>query len=225
MWIKFNVILVAKTFHIQFLVLYLHRQKIFINSQKNHFMKKLIVLAFFAFAVSSTSIAQIELKINPVGALFNNPDIVGEYLVNEDIGIEVGLGFVYGSSAIDFGEDLKRSGFSFLVAGKYYFSPDDGCDKFYAGAYLRPRTLTYKDNDTSDNFDYGYKQSAFGVGLMTGYKWVGARGIIFEIGFGLGRAFGAKNTYNDNSNTYEIPSLGIDGFGRLAVGYRFGGSN
>lgn len=188
-------------------------------------MKKLIVLALFAFAVSNPTIAQIELKINPIGALFNNPDIVGEYLVNEDIGIEVGLGFVYGSSAIDLGEDLKRSGFSFLVAGKYYFSPDDGCDKFYAGAYLRPRTLSFKDNDADDNFDFGYKQSAVGVGLMAGYKWVGARGILFEIGFGLGRAFGEKTTLNDETNFYDVPSLGIDGFGRLAVGYRFGGEN
>lgn len=187
-------------------------------------MKKLIVLAMFAFAISSTSIAQIELKINPLGLLFNSPDIVGEYLVNEDIGVEVGIGLIYGSSSFDLGEDFTRSGFSFLAAGKYYFNPDDGCDKFYAGLYLRPRTRSFKDNDESDNIDYGYKQSAFGVGLMTGYKWVGARGITFEIGFGLGRAYAAKNTVNDEDSTYEIPSLGIDGFGRLSVGYRFGGN-
>jgi len=113
-------------------------------------MKKLIVLALFAFAISNTTIAQIELKINPLGLLFNSPDIVGEYLVNEDIGVELGIGLAYGSSTFDLGEDLKRSGFSSLAAGKYYFNPDDGCDKFYAGIYLRPRTLTFKDNDDTD---------------------------------------------------------------------------
>lgn len=120
---------------------------------------------------------------------------------------------------------MKRSGFSFLAAGKYYFNPDQGCDKFYAGVYLRPRSLTFKDSDDSDGVDYGYKQSAIGFGLMTGYKFVSAKGITFEIGFGLGRALGAKNTVNDSNSTYEIPSLGIDGFGRLSVGYRFGGDN
>jgi len=186
-------------------------------------MKKLIVLALFAFAISNITTAQVELKINPLGLLFNSPDIVAEYLVNEDIGVELGIGLVYGSYAAGLTDDLSRSGFSLLVAGKYYFNPDDGCDKFYAGAYLRPRTVSFNDDD-GDGFDSGFKQSAFGVGLITGYKWVGARGITFELGLGIGRAFGAKNTYNDNNNNIDFPSIGIDGFGRLAVGYRFGGN-
>jgi hypothetical protein len=184
-------------------------------------MKKLIVLALFAFAVSNTAIAQIELKINPLGLLFNSPDIVAEYLVNEDIGVELGIGLVYGSYGNDiFQQDLTRSGFSLLVAAKYYFSPDDGCDKFYAGLYLRPRTISYNDDDNG-GIDEGFKRSAIGVGLITGYKWVGARRITFEIGVGLGRALGKKNTYNDNTSTYDFPNFRFDGFGRLSVGYRF----
>lgn len=185
-------------------------------------MKKLILLAFFAFAISNTSIAQIELKINPIGLLFNSPDVSAEYIVNEDIGVEFGLGLEYGKQAIT---DYKRSGFNVFVAGKYYFSPDDGADKFYAGAYLRPRSRKFTDDD-GDGFDFGYKQSAFAVGVIVGYKWVGARGILFELGFGAGRAFGEKFSYNDSSNNnFEVDGFGIDILGRLAVGYRFGGNN
>lgn len=181
-------------------------------------MKKFIVLAVFAFAVSNTAIAQIELKINPIGALFNSPDISAEYIVNEDIGVEFGLGLEYGKQAIT---DYKRSGFSVFVAGKYYFSPDDGADKFYAGAYLRPRSRNFTDED-DNGFDGSYKQSAFAVGVLVGYKWIGARGILFELGFGAGRAFGEKLKFTDGTNTEEVDGFGIDILGRVAVGYRFG---
>lgn len=185
-------------------------------------MKKLIVLAMFAFAISNTTVAQIELKINPIGLLFNSPDLSAEYIVNEDIGLEFGLGFEYGTQNLT---DLKKSGFNVFLAGKYYFSPDDGADKFYAGAYLRPRTRKFTDDD-NDGFDFGYKQSAFAAGILVGYKWVGARGILFELGFGAGRAFGDKITYNDsNNNSEEVDGFGVDILGRLAVGYRFGGGN
>lgn len=184
-------------------------------------MKKFIVFALFAFAFLETTNAQIELKINPIGLLFNSPDISGEYIVNEDIGVEFGIGLEYGNAALDLGQsDLKKSGFSVFAAGKYYFSPDEGADKFYAGAYLRPRTRKYTDND-NDGFDYGYKNSAFAVGVLVGYKWIGSRGILFELGVGLGRAFGNNITYNDNSNTFTTDGFGVDGLGRLAVGYRF----
>lgn len=185
-------------------------------------MKKLILLALCAFAISSTSSAQIELKINPIGLLFNSPDLSAEYIVNEDIGVEFGIGLEYGETNGVLTEGLKKSGFSVFVAGKYYFSPDDGADKFYAGAYLRPRTRKFTDND-DDGFDFGYKQSAFAAGILAGYKWVGARGILFEIGIGAGRAFGDKITYNDENNNFETDGFGIDFLGRLAVGYRFGG--
>jgi len=187
-------------------------------------MKKIIFLAFFSFAFSSISIAQVELKINPLGVLlFNNANIVGEYMVNEDIGIEAGIGLVYGKYGGIINEEFTRSGFRLLLAGKYYFTPEDGGDKFYAGIYLRPRTVTYTD-DNDDNVDRGFKRSAFGVGLMTGYKWVGARGITFEFGGGLGRALGKNSILDNNSEPVDIPRLlRLDGFLRLSIGYRFGG--
>ena len=187
-------------------------------------MKKHFLLAFFALIFLGTANAQIELKINPLGLLFGSPDFSAEYIVNEDIGVEFGLGLDFGT----FGNELtgkgKKSGFNIFAAGKYYFSPDDGADKFYVGVYLRPRTLKYTYDNATTGSDFGYKNSAFGVGLLGGYKWVGARGILFELAVGYGKAFGSKITYNDPDYDPIITAdiLKFDFLGRLAIGYRLG---
>jgi len=185
-------------------------------------MKKLIVLALFAITSIGSINAQVDLKINPLGILFNRPEFSAEYLVNEDIGVEATIGIVYGKNVVD----LDQSGYRLTLLGKYYFSPDDGNDKFYAGAYLGPRsrkiTNSYEDF-TGASVDSGYKVSAFAAGVVVGYKWVSARGILFELGFGAGRAFGEKLTWNDDDSSGDFDGFGFDVIGTLAVGYRFGG--
>lgn len=188
-------------------------------------MKKKILMALVSFTFLGVTNAQVELKVNPLRILlFNSSDLVGEYIVNDNFGVELGVGALYGEYGEIVDLDFKRSGFRVFAAGKYYFMPEDGGDNFYAGIYLRPRKVTYEDIDDSNDLDYGFQQSAFGVGLMTGYKWVGARGITFELGGGLGRGVGKKNIYNDDENTIRLPSLKFDGFLRLSVGYRFRGN-
>ena len=184
-------------------------------------MKKLNLVLAIAMLISVSLTAQVDVKINPIGALFNSPDVAVEYNINEDIGVELTLGLDYGKIANILGEDLKKSGFKVRVAGKYYFGPEDGCDKFYAGLYLGPRSFSVKDDD-GDAFDFGYKVSAFTAGLLGGFKWVSRKNIIFEIGIGAGRAFGETIEYNDPDNTAVVDGLGLDFIGTLAVGYRFG---
>ncbi len=184
-----------------------------------------MLIALLGFTFLGKTHAQVELKINPLRILlFNSADIVGEYAINEDFGVELGFGLRYGTYGELLDQELDRSGFRFLAAGKYYFGPKEGTDRFYAGVYLRPKSVTFEDNDGND-FDSGFKQSSIGVGLMLGYKWVGARGITLEVGGGLGRGVNKKTTLNNNDNTINIPSLNIDGLLRLAVGYRFGGNS
>ena len=188
-------------------------------------MKKVILIALLSVTYLGLSQAQVELKVNPVRILiFNSADLVGEYIVNENIGVELGAGVLYGDYGKIVNLDFDRSGARLFAAGKYYFIPKNGGDNLYAGIYLRPKKVSYVDNNL-DDYDYGFKQSSFGVGLMAGYKWVGNQGLIFELGAGFGRGVLKKNTYNDNSNTIKLPSLKIDGFLRLSVGYRFGGNN
>lgn len=179
-----------------------------------------LLLVAFAMCISLNLSAQFEVKINPIGVLFNSPNVSAEYIVSDDIGVEAIIGLDYGNAALGL-VDLKKSGYSIRLAGKYYFNPDDGADKFYVGLYTGPRSRTFTD-EGDDGFDSGYKISAFTAGVLGGFKWVSSRNIVFEIGIGIGRAFGEKFEYNDSDNNNEsIDGFGIDGLGRISLGYRF----
>jgi len=186
-------------------------------------MKKLMLAICLIGAFTFSSQAQIDLKINPLGLLFGSPDLAGEYLVSEDLGVELSAGVLFGKVLTS---DLNKSGYTIRLSGKYYFNPEDGCDKFYAGIYLGPRsrktTGDLVDLGTGGSYEPGAKISAFAGGISAGYKWVSDSGVVFELGAGLGRAFGDKITYNDSNNPESINGLGIDGFGILSVGYRIG---
>lgn len=184
-------------------------------------MKKvfLLTVAFFSFNILS---AQMEVKINPIGVLFGSPDLSGEYIVNDDFGVELTLSAEMGSASVvtsgDF--DPKKSGFGAMAAGKYYFGPEAGCDKFYAGVYLKQRS--YSVDDKGADFQYGYKRSSFSGGFLIGYKWVSKKNIVFELGTGLGRAFADKIEWTDQDGSEVLDtSIKIDAIGRLSIGYRF----
>jgi len=185
-------------------------------------MKKSILL-IAALVVVTMASAQIEVKINPVGALFGSPDVAAEYFVSDNFGAELTLGLVSGSAGLanslnDW--DPKRSGFGVMGMGKYYFSPDEGCDKFFAALYLRQRSWKVDDKN-SDDYP-GFSRSIFAGGFALGYKWVGDSGIMLEIAGGAGRAFSEKNEWlNVDNQGIEFPNLGLDAITRLAVGYRF----
>ncbi|GJM33402.1 MAG: hypothetical protein DHS20C18_24030 [Saprospiraceae bacterium] len=166
--------------------------------------------------------AQVELKINPLGLLFSRVSVAAEFVISDDFGVE-------GSPFIDFlsvnlGDDTKYKTLSagMMGAGKYYFGPSDGADRFYAGVYLRFKSgkYTVENGDESD----GFKRSRVALGILTGYKWVSEKNVVFEIGMGLGRAVSNVITTNDgfSEDFSEIPVLNFDFVGRLAVGYRFG---
>jgi len=187
-------------------------------------MKKLMLTIYLIGAFIFSSQAQIDLKINPLGLLFSSPDLAAEYLVSEDLGVELSAGIVFGK---ELASDLDKSGYRVRLSGKYYFNIEDGCDKFYAGIYLGPRSRKTSgelvDLGNGNSYEPGAKISAFSFGFLAGYKWVSDSGVVFEIGGGLGRAFGDKITYNDSNNPTTIDGLGIDGVGVLSIGYRFGG--
>ena len=184
---------------------------------------KIFKLFFSAWALMlclNVNAQNFEVKINPLGVLFNSPDLSAEYIVNDDIGVQLTLGLEYGDFALGL-SDLTKSGYALRLMGKYYFNPDDGADRFYAGVYLGPRSRSIND-DINDGFDQGFRQSAFTAGLAIGYKWVGKKGILFEVAIGGGRAFGETITFDDDNFETEVDGFGVDVIGMLAVGYRFG---
>ena len=181
-------------------------------------MKKLLTLIAAVFTLS-TAWSQTELKINPIGALFSNPDLSAEFGVADNIGIEPYIGASWYKIAVD-NNDYKSKGFGYGVNGKYYFSPEKGIDKFYAGLYLRGGSSNFKSDSSNANFT----RNRLSLGLSLGYKWVSRNNVVFEIGAGVGRKLFSK--YSNESGTVDIskiPLLNLDGYFKFAVGYRFGG--
>ncbi len=194
-----------------------------ISLPKLYFMKTKSIFFALLFTAIFTQVAtaQIEVKINPVGLLFSRVSANVEFVVSDDFGVE-------GSPFIDFlsldlgdGDKYKTFSTGLMGAGKYYFGPRDGADRFYAGAYLRFRggKYTVENGDDSDSFT----RTRLAVGLLTGYKWVSRKNVVFEIGFGLGRSITDNIKTNDgfSEDVADIPLVNFDFIGRLAVGYRF----
>jgi len=98
-------------------------------------MKNYFIVLFVA--ACTTLSAQVDVNINPIGALFGSPDVSGEFVVSENFGVQATLGLdigkVTGSGILGDEFEQKKSGYQFRVMGKYYFSPEEGADGFYAG--------------------------------------------------------------------------------------------
>lgn len=183
---------------------------------------RLLTFLFVCFFVSAY--AQTDVKINPLGLLFGSPDVSVDFALSDKFSVEGGLGINAGKFSIN-GIDYKRSGPSFFAAGKTYFRPEDGADKFGVGIYARAKNINSKVNNGSDNSN-NYTRNRFAVGFMCGWKWVSTSNIVFEIDLGAGRAFVNKIEFDDSDastlNIDDIPALNIDALIRFAVGYRFG---
>ncbi len=176
--------------------------------------KKLMILsAFMMFATMGFS--QFEVKTNPIGLLFGQIPIAVEYIINDNIGVEVEAGFNFGNSTL---VDADYVGIVSIASFKYYFSPKMGADNIYAFPYFRfvNRSLSYNDTDFTGN------QTAIGAGFGLGYKWVSDKGILVDIGLGLGKNFSNEMTSNDPTFTdTDINFISLNGVGRLSIGYRF----
>lgn len=185
-------------------------------------MKKTIIFTLALFAAIITQ-AQIDAKINPIGAIFGNPDLSVEFAATEDIGLEVGLGFNFGN--IDITDvSFNRNGIAGFLAGKYYFSPQEGMDRFGIGLYMRYRNIGLTAENIEEDFN-NFTRTVFAGGFMITQKWVNSSNVVFGIDFGVGRAFVKRFKFDDEENSTvnvdDIPLLNIDLILRFAVGYRF----
>ncbi len=184
-------------------------------------MKKVILILTVALTVAISSKAQhIELKTNPIGLLFSTVPVSLEYVVNDDIGLEATAAYSYSKG--DFFEGTSEAS-GLVLAGlfKYYFNPEKGGDRFYAFPYVRYVNRKFTFSNTNTTGDVEATWNAFGAGFGIGYKWVSEKGILLDIGGGLGKNFTGEFTYNDPdySESVDIPS--INGIFRISIGYRF----
>ncbi|MFT4760212.1 MAG: hypothetical protein ACI9XO_003125 [Paraglaciecola sp.] len=163
--------------------------------------------------------AQIDVTINPIGALFGSFSVGGDFALTESISVEGVVGF---SSRKDDG--TKYSAIPITAFGKYYFNPKNGIDKFYVSAFMRFVNRKYKDNDDNDSFNYGdFTNTRFvvGVGVGVGYKVISKGGFVFDIGLAGGRAFINNTKTDDNFSGLILTSGDLMLTGKLGIGYRF----
>ena len=188
-------------------------------------MKTFFFSFFFSviFCIANVS-AQIDVKLNPFGLLFNSPDLSAEYVINDQIGIEglagIDYGTLLGSGALNTANRLGKSGYRFRIAAKYYFEENKGGDTWYAGLYAgaNSRTATPSENATTA---VGWSESFITTGIHGGYKFVLKSNIVFDLGMGFGRNFSEKLSILNTVNGSFLSSLGLNSFLRLEMGYRF----
>ncbi len=186
-------------------------------------MQRIFLSVLFIAGIAYNSQAQMDVQLNPVGILFNSVDLSAEFGVSPDFGIEGNLGYDFQNYDFD-DVQYKNNAFGVRAIGKYYFSPQDGTDRWNVGGYLRysqgKATVNDQDNSSGD-----VKNTKLALGFYTGYKWVSRKNVVFELGIGLGRKLIRTYEYSDGTtvNTDDIPLLNADVFGRLSLGYRFGG--
>lgn len=154
---------------------------------KNKFLSKIksiVVLICLTFFINFQSNAQVEVKLNAPAALFGFFQTSLEFPSNNDFGFETEFIFY----AID-----GEVGGGALAHGKYYFNPDFGSDKVYIGVLA---------GGFAGDFD-----PFFGFGFEAGYKWIGKRNILCELGGGVGRT--------------TIEDVSVLPYFRFMIGYRF----
>lgn len=126
--------------------------------------------------------AQVEVKINNIGAFLGLFTGVFEVPVTKNLGLETELIFIANENEI---------GGGVILHGKYYFEPDFSIDRVYFGFF---------------SGGFGTEEVIAGFGFEAGYKWLGKRNVLFELGIGGGRV--------STGNSF-IP------YGRMMLGYRF----
>ncbi len=166
----------------------------------------------------SKSYAQVDLTINPIGVLWGDFNVGADFAISENFSIEGAVGYQSAKSG-----SFKYTGIPVISRGKYYFNPNRGADKFYADAFLKFVNRDYKVDDNSTDYA-NYTATRFGIGFGVGYKAVSAKGFVFDLNFGVGRAIASNVKYDDSNGTqFEEDWINLMFDGKLAIGYRFGG--
>lgn len=181
-------------------------------------MKRILLLTILSIGLSTFAKAQVEVKINPIALLFENVSVDVEFGLSNNWGLNISP--IVAFNKFDVGEDeFRRTQFGAVVNPRYYFSPTKGINKFYLGAYGKFQTGKIA---LVSNTDDNVKNTRLAVGINIGYKIVTNGNFVFDIGFGLGRAF--INEYSNETggvDLSEFPLFNIDATGIFAIGYRF----
>ncbi len=199
-------------------------------------MKKLLFVLVFGAALSLQ--AQIEVKINPITTILGAADIQGEYLLNENFGVELSLQPFFGKTypflnSEDY--DGTQSGFAEKLRAKYYYSPYNGGDQWYIDIFAVNSSVDYTTEYSADIGNGNYvdnlvktlKKSYTGIGFEAGAKKVTDSGFIFEYSLGIGTYLSSDfkivpDANDPNRQVEEFTPESIFFSGKIVIGYRFG---
>lgn len=175
----------------------------------------LTLLALAGFFTKAT--AQVDVTLNPIELLYGDISAGADFAISENFSIEAAVGLSGGTLG-----SYDYRAIPVLGVAKYYFNPNHGSDRFYVDAFLK--YVNRNMEPESDNTLATANWTRFGVGVGAGYKVVSAKGLVFDIGFGVGRALVDDLKYEADGEVGSVdewPNLMING--KLGVGYRFGG--
>ena len=115
--------------------------------------------------------------------------------------------------------DADFNALNVTASGKYYLNPEEGADRFYTFAFSRfvNRDYDYGEDSIFANYD----QSRLGLGVGIGAKSVTAKGFVFDINIGVGRAFIDNTNFESDGDQIELNWPDLMFTGKLAIGYRF----
>lgn len=184
----------------------------------------LIPLALFCLFCTSTIQAQVDIKVNPLGLLFNNINASVEFGVKDNFGIEVTPGFGWDKLNLFNDGDYKGQVYRLGVNGRYYLNPTEkGLNGFYIGGYTRYKGGRFTlEGDQVD-------MNKFSLGFILGGKVVAQNGrLIFDFGTGFGRALLFELTdaaSGEQEDISDIPIANWDIPLYISIGYRFGGGS
>lgn len=183
-----------------------------------------LVLGLFLFTAFPTqkANAQLDIIINPAELIFGDFAVGGDYVINDDMSVDLFLSFGQNNQVFDV---FDRSTLKATATFKYYFGPEMGADRWYGSVFLRDAFRTYTAGENGSAYS-DYTTNRISAGFGAGFKKVTNSNFVFDIGIGVGRVLNSSAKYDD-------PDLLEGGFietnvvyiGKVGIGYRFGGGS
>jgi len=176
----------------------------------------------------NTKAQTLDAKVNFGGLLFNSYGGNFEYILNEQMGVSFGVDY-FGKTFDDFGlDDYKLSGLRLTADFRFYFSPDDDAEGFFAAPYVKYRNWKTSGwsstvDENGNVVDLDYSMTGIAGGLIIGKKWVTDSGFLFELNGGAGKYLTNTVTYTvDGYDPLVGPTLfDIDFRFGILIGWRF----
>ena len=189
--------------------------------------KKLALLSAATFCLSAGAQAQLDVKFNFLGFLFNQYQVAGEYVLSEEMSTGAFASYSIwnfettrtsydaNGNLVTEVDELTLSGLSVIPNVRFYFNPDDDCDGYFAEGYLKWRqrkstnqSITLGEPNPLNpilteytTYNYDITQSATALGVGFGRKWMTNVGFFAETFIGIGKNLIENTKYSEDAVT------------------------